>query len=310
MGLTPLPSEECNFSNSEQSLFVCVYLDDFLVTSKTKQADAALLNSLASSFELKVTGEPEKFLGLTIKGDRRKRLIVLSLEGYADELLQSVGMTEAKSVSTPMVHNSNLVPPEADKNTRTQECQRLVESLMYMDTAVRPDLAYTVSTLAMFMSAPEEEHWKALEHLFRYLVRAGNDFLTLGSDNINLTGYADASFGDLHNGIFYMGDFPVSWAPRKQKLVTLSTTEAEYLSLTESAKEALWLISLLHGFAEQSHTLEIRCDNKSTLAFTQNNELHLRTKHINSRHHFIREQVSARTIKLRWISSADIRQTS
>lgn len=118
----------------------------------------------------------------------------------------------------------------------------------------RPDIAFAVSTLSQFRSAPGNDHWLALKQLLRYLAHTDDLQVVLGGSSLNLHAFTDASYGDNYNDkssegyVVCLGNHLLSWTSKKQKIVALSTTEAAYMALTEAGKEIIWLTSLLTDF--------------------------------------------------------------
>ena len=129
-----------------------------------------------------------------------------------------------------------------------------------------------------------------------------------------LTGYCDADWaGDLDERksttgyAFYVGDGLVSWNSKRQTTVALSTAEAEYMSATQATKEALWLKQLLNELGlTQFQPVLLRSDNQGCIALTKNPAYHSRTKHIDIRHHFIRDSVEVGDIELQYCATNDM----
>ncbi|GKF16248.1 hypothetical protein Tco_0061166, partial [Tanacetum coccineum] len=88
------------------------------------------------------------------------------------------------------------------------------------------------------------------------------------------------------------------WKATLQHVVALSTTEAEYMALTEAVKEAIWLRGLLEELGVELNTVAVNCDNQGVIHLSRNQVFHERTKHINVRYHFIREVLEAKTVKV------------
>ena len=190
----------------------------------------------------------------------------------------------------------------------------IVGALMYLAVATRPDIAYAVGALARFNSNPGPAHWTALKHLCRY-VQGTKDFkLCYQPDPAQqemFTAYADADFGgdvdsrrSTSGMVVKMGTGAVSWSSRLQPIVTLSTTEAEYVSATSAGQEILWLRNL---FAELGYAVEgassLHMDNQSALAVTRNPEHHGRMKHLDLRFYWLRDAVKNGLIDVKYIST-------
>lgn len=183
-----------------------------------------------------------------------------------------------------------------------------VGSLMYLATSTRPDIAYTVSTLARFNHNPGMVHWSAVKHLFRYLKGTMDMRLTYGpapfsSPSSSLfTVYSDADHaGDLEKKrstggyLVNIGTGCVSWSSKLQPLVALSTTEAEYVAAVEAGKEILWMRNLL---SELGYTFEraspLLMDSLSAISVAKNPEHHGKMKHLDLRFYWLREAVDVR----------------
>ena len=122
-----------------------------------------------------------------------------------------------------------------------------VGSLMYASLGTRPDITYAVSILSRFSENPGRAHWDAVKRVFRYLSGTKNLKLTYGAAQFDLVGYSDAD-GSMHKDrkaisgyAFLIDGGAVSWASKRQEIISLSTTESEYVAIVHASKEALWL---------------------------------------------------------------------
>ena len=171
---------------------------------------------------------------------------------------------------------------------------KAVGSLMYATLGTRPDICYTVQTVSKFNNKPGLAHWEAVKRIFKYLIGTKNLWLSYGSLMKELLGYADAdsSMSEDRRAIsgytFMVNGGAVSWSTKQQELISLSTTESEYVAITHAAKEALWLrtmISQLFGVILPPTTLF--SDNQLAITLTKEHQYHACTKHINIHFHFI-----------------------
>ena len=165
---------------------------------------------------------------------------------------------------------------------------------MHLAVGTRPDIAFTVSTLAQFSSEPGPAHWEAVKRVFRYLLGTKKLALTFGAGKQGLEGFTDADGASQEHrhaisGYAYILDGgAVSWASKKQELVTLSTTEAEYVAATHAAKEGIWLCRLVREvFCPLAHPTPLHSDSQSAITLTKDSSFHARTKHIDIHYHFI-----------------------
>jgi hypothetical protein len=254
-------------------------------------------------------GDLKLFLGLNVQRNRTARTITISQGDYVHKILGKFEMRECKGSRTPMEVGLKLFPGENDFDTHTY--QVAIGSIMYLATMTRADIAYPIGTLAMFASNPSRTHWQAVQRLMRYLKHTQDYGLCLGGGEEKLEGFTDSSFADIFDGrstggyIFKIGNGVVSWSSKRQPLVTLSSTEAEYVQATEASKEAIWLKSLLKDFSCTTGPIELFGDNRSAIALSTNTEFHARTKHINVKHHFIREAIENESVVFKWVATED-----
>ena len=155
-------------------------------------------------------------------------------------------------------------------------------------TCTRPDISFSIGVLARFMQQPREMHWRYVKRLLKYIKTTRNYCLIYRkTNNFNLTGYTDSDYaGDIEERkstsghVYKVGECLISWNSNRQQIVSLSSTEAEYIALTTSIKEAIWLKQLLNEMNFEQAKIKIYCDNKSTICLANNPEFHARSKHI------------------------------
>lgn len=182
-------------------------------------------------------------------------------------------------------------------------------------THTRPDISFAVSIVSRFMCSPQEPHLQAVKHIYRYLKGTTNfALLYKRGEEDNICGFTDADWaGDVHDRksttgfVFFLGSTPITWNSKKQPTVALSSTEAEYMAITEGAKEVVWLRRLFGELKLQDLTCPttIHGDNQGSLNLAHNPVYHGRTKHIEVRHHFIREKILSREINLEYVPTGE-----
>ena len=143
---------------------------------------------------------------------------------------------------------------------------------MYTSLVTRPDITFGVVTLSQFLDNPEDAHWEAVKHILHYLSSTKTLALTYGEEHYDLLGYTDTdgAMQEHRHAIsgytFLIDGGAVFWSSQKQELVMLSTAEAEYVTATHAAKEALWLWRLIHKlFPSLARPIMLYCNNQSTL---------------------------------------------
>ena len=301
-----------------ETVLIAVYVDDILIAGKTDKRIAEVKAAIANRFEAKDMGELHYFLGVKVVQDQKAGTIWLGQPAYSESILQQFNMQDAKSCKTPVDLSLKLTKATEESSLVNQELyQSAVGKLLYLSTRTRPDIAFAVSTVAKFTAKPTEQHWTAVKRILRYIagtINFGLQFTRGGS--IDCTGFSDADWaGDINDRkstsgyLFKVGGGPVSWKSRKQTCVALSTAEAEYMSLTLAAQEAMWLNRLLAELQSQKEPSKpaiLYEDNQSAICMTKNPQFHGRCKHIDIKYHFIRDEAKKGTIDVRYCRTDDM----
>lgn len=253
---------------------------------------------------MKYLGAARRILGIDIVRDRKSRVLTLSQEKYLEKVLKTYNMENAKPVNTPMRVHFKLSTATKEEVVENAEYMKSVPycnaigSLMYGMIGTRPDLAYPVGLVSRFMSDPIREHWEAVKWVLRYVRGSIGMCLTYKrSSELKIVGFCDSDYSadldrrrSISGYMFLVGDYVISWKSSLQKVVALSTTEAEYISMTEAANESVWLRGLSEDFGYQQEKVEVFCDSQNALALAKNNVHHERTKHMAGKLSFIRFQ--------------------
>ncbi|KAK2981078.1 LOW QUALITY PROTEIN: hypothetical protein RJ640_012033 [Escallonia rubra] len=268
-------------------------------------------NAMAQEFEMTDIGLMSYYLGIEVK--QRDNGIFISQEGYAKEILKKFKMDDANPVSTPVECGVKLSKKDVGEKVDPTFFKSLVGSLRYL-TCTRPDILFGVGLISRYMEAPTVTHMKAAKRILRYLKGTIEFGLFYSpSNNFKLSAYCDSDLArDLDDRksttgfVFYMGDTAFTWSSKKQPIVTLSTCEAEYVAATSCVCQAIWLRFLLRELhLPQKESTEIFVDNKSAIALAKNPVFHDRSKHINTRYHYIRECITEKAVELKYVKSQD-----
>jgi hypothetical protein len=186
--------------------------------------------------------------------------------------------------------------------------------MMYIAVGTCPDVAFAVSHLTGFLDCYGFDHWCAAIRILRYLKCSHTLGLVLGGiTNIALKDYSDSDFAnDLAKRKSVMGytfslrSGTISWASQRQKVVTVSSTEAEYIAASEATKEVCWLQMLLHGITlPVDSPTPLLGDNNGTHILACDPAFHSRAKHIDNRYRHIRDCVEKKKIFLPHVSMSD-----
>ncbi|GJS19168.1 retrovirus-related pol polyprotein from transposon TNT 1-94 [Tanacetum coccineum] len=236
--------------------------------------------------------------------------IFINQSKFALEILKKFGMDSCDPVDTPMVDRLKLDEDPLGIPVDQTRFRSMVGSLMYL-TASRPDLVFVVCMCARYQASPTKKHLEALKRVFRYLRGTINWGLWYPKDTaMALTAYADADHAGCQDtrrstsgSAQFLGDKLVSWSSKKQKSTAISTTEAEYIAMSGCCAQILWMRSQLTDYGFVFNKIPLYCDNRSAIALCCNNVQHSRSKHIDIRHHFIREQVEKGVVELYFVTT-------
>lgn len=313
-GFEKCPSEHTLFTKTkgDKVLIVSLYVDDLIFTGDDKSMCDEFKNSMMLEFDMSDLGRMKYFLGVEVK--QCSNGIFICQRRYAREVLTKFGMENSNAVKNPIVTGTKLFKDKNGVKVDETLFKQVVGSLMYL-TATRPDLMYGVSLISRFMSNPTMSHWLAAKRILRYLKGTTDHgiFYRKGENILKLTAFTDSDYaGDLDDrrstsgSVFMLGSGAVSWSSKKQPVVALSTTEAEYIAAALCGCQCVWLRRILEklGVKEETSTV-IMCDNNSTIQLSKNPVFHGKSKHIDVRFHFLRDLVNDGVIELRFCKSQD-----
>src|SRR6266404_6681361 len=238
-------------------LVLTIHVDDCILTGTSPSAIAEYKSKIHALYSITDLGPIHWLLGIQVTCDHAARTISLSQTSYVDTILHRFSLSDAWSYNCPMVPGALLTKDHTPKNPqeetqmkKTPYCEA-IGSLMYLAVATCPNISFAVSTLSQFLTNPGVAHWEAVKRVFQYLISTKDTSLTFGADHPTLLGYTDANGGTqahsraISGYVFLLDGRAISWSSHKQELVTLSTTEAEYVAAMNAAKELIWLQCLI-----------------------------------------------------------------
>ena len=291
-----------NFTNSY--LVLLLYVDDMLIAGSSMEEINTLKARLSSEFEMKDLGAAKQILGMRISRDRVAGTLNLSQEQYIQKVLSRFKVDEAKPRSTPLANHLKLSKEQSPKTAEEHEHMEKVPyasavgSLMYAMVCTRPDIAYAVGAVSRYMSNPGKEHWEAVKWLLRYLKGTASASLCYGNGKVILEGFVDADLSGEEDSskstsgfVYTIDGTAVSWMSKLQKCVSLSSTEAEYVAISEAGKEMIWMTDFLEELGKKQRDKILFSDSQGAIQLVKNPVFHFRTKHIRRRYHFTRSLV-------------------
>jgi hypothetical protein len=240
---------------------------------------------------MSMIGELNFFLGFQIKQIDHGTFV--SQDKYLKYILKKFDIESCKSNKTPMATNAHLNLDVKGKPVDQSLYRSMIGYLLYLTTS-RPDIMFSVCLCTHFQANPKESHLSALKRILRYLKHTPNIGLWYPKGaNHTLVGFSNSDFaGSLVDRKSTSGACLVSWSSKKQNLVALSTAEAEYIAAGSCCTQILYLKQSLVDYNIKLSSVPLLCDNESVMKIAKNPVLHSRTKHIDIRHHFLREKRS------------------
>lgn len=314
-GYSQTVSEPCVYTKRTDDDFVIIalYVDDFyLFYSKNSPSKDKLLCLLQKDFNVKNLGTLTNCLGINVIRDKSKGIIKLNQSEYIKRLLVRFGMSECKHVSTPMSVGSKLCKPSVALDDDVYNYRQLLGSLMYLSVCTRPDISYACSQLSQFNSGFDLSHWQAAKRILRYLAGTINYSLcVIKSNKLSLSAYTDADWGNdstdrkSYTGfVVKLGNNVVNWESRKQRCVALSSTEAEYLAITDVCKDLMFVKGFISEVLNRTLDIKVMNDNQSAHKLLEAREYcHKRTKHIDIRYHYIKDLIRNNGIKIEYLQT-------
>lgn len=317
------PHDPCLFTRD--SLIIVIWVDDILYFSHSDKVNTSFLNEFTNTFAIDDKGKMVWFLGTQVH--QEVGMICSQQSKCIEAILDKAGMSDCNPTSLPAVagtRQSKLDQPQSgsDQAKEMEELhstyRTLVGSLLYLSVMSRPDITFAVCNLSQFLTNPGMPHWKALKHLLRYLkgtTKVAITYRHVEPSMFRLQGYSDsdwASDSDDRKSVsgqcFVLApNGPlISWQSKKQACIALSTCEAEYVALSHASQELIFLRGIISDLGEIfTATPIIYCDNQGTVALATSAISNKRSKHIDIRHHFIRNLIDTHQLKVIYVNTAE-----
>lgn len=306
-------AEPCLYIKSSENTvsIIVLYVDDMLFLCNDKNEMNFVKERMTLEFEIKDLGSVENFMGIEINRDRKHRILTLSQEKYAKDILTRFDMIDSKPRAIPIEVNLDL--NDEDTVLTEHPYRELLGSLMYLMLGTRPDIAFAVNKMSRYQDKATDTHWSYLKSILRYVNGTSDYKLIYRDDNdVPLSGFVDSDWandkGDRKSTTGFLlhvyGNLVV-WCSKKQQLVTLSSTEAEYVAACQAVQESIWVEKLLTNLdIELNYPIEIYEDNFGCVMISKNPETK-RTKHIDVKFHFLRNLVWEGRYVLTQVSTKD-----
>ncbi|KDR64930.1 hypothetical protein GALMADRAFT_82505 [Galerina marginata CBS 339.88] len=292
------------------------YVDDIIVTGPSASLVASKKKLFMEKWECRDLGVCKEFLRMRIEYKDGKTYI--DQVPYLEKILSRFGMADAKIATTPLPTGYKTEPFDGTTTPQLRsQYQSVIGSLLYLMLGTRPDLAFAVTQMAKFAANPSPEHLNKALYIMRYLVGTRKYALVFdGKRDQGLYAYCDASYGDDRSDLdrkrrstqgyyFSLAGASIKWHSKTQTLVSTSSTMAEYMALSDCARDCAWYKILFEELGQPIPYVPLYGDSHGAVFNAQNPVTQKGIKHIEIRYHYIREQIELGTIKIFVVPTAE-----
>jgi len=309
IGLKQYRTDKCLFGkyNEQNKLtaLLTLYVDDILITGENTEIKY-IINKLKNKYEISMESDATKIVGINIY--KTKNGYKINQNDFINKTIEKYNMNKSKTIKYPCRKISDY----ERKNSKPIDInvyKSLLGSLLYISVKTRPDIAFAVNQASRYAEAPTEIDYKSLLTILQYLKSTKDKSIYYNGDN-QLVGFSDADFANDESTrkstsgfIYLLGNSPISWKSQLQRNITLSTAEAEFVSLTECSKHGIWLKNLFEEITNKKVLIKIKVDNKACIAIAEDQNAKGRCKHIDLRYKYIRENMIQNKIELEYVST-------
>lgn len=313
-GFIQCNSDPCVFvsKRGNETTILAIYVDDGIIVGDNENEIRRVIIHLREKFEIKEM-KVDCFLGLEINQNEDGSIFLYQTR-YAKKVLKRFDMAECDGVITPSNPNQQMCNfDESDQSSFPY--RKLIGSLMYLSIGTRADIAHAVGIASRYVEKPTVVHERAGKRILKYIKKHLNfGILFFSSSTRELSVYTDADYaGDIDtrrstsgSAFIYSGGI-ISWSSTRQKSVSASTTESEYIAASLCVRELTWLRALFcEILGEKLPIINLYMDNQSAIRLIKNPEFHKRTKHIDVAYHIIREKYNEELFTLQYISTNEM----
>ncbi|KAJ1580805.1 hypothetical protein NDA12_006938 [Ustilago hordei] len=305
----------CIYTRGEGDNFaiVVIYVDDTLIIAPTLETVRRIKEEIGQKWRMEDGGNVSHFLGIKITRNREAKTMDLEQTSYVKQLLDEHLDKRRRKSSVPL--QDIPVPETAASMAERKEYPQIVGKLLWLSNGTRPDISQAVGVLARYMTQPSKEHYNAAQKVLQYLDHTRDTHLQYGSDKQQdfLTAHSDANWASdataqrkssSGSAVFVCGNL-VAWKSALQRCTALSAVEAEFVAATEAAREILFFKHLFKTVGIDVGIPTIFSDNTGTIQVSKDPAQHWKLKHIDTKYHFIRDNVQDGKVKIKYINTAD-----
>lgn len=316
IGLLKHNADPCLYSyfKDDEWALVLIYVDDNAIAGSQRMR-GLIIQHLKKEFRAKDLGVASRYIGTSIHYFPDG--VLMHQKADIEDFLKKAKYYNATPLKTPFNEHSFAEIANSEPIDQTV-FRSAIGSLMWYALCTRPDILFAVTSLAQFQAKPTKKAMDAVHRIYRYLRGTLNlgIFIPFRKENTPrffvLSPYTDASFSipildsrSASGVIFLLNGVPVHWVSRKQRLISLSSTEAEIIASSLCAQELLWIIQILSPIVELERPIELRIDNLSMKYIVESVLTSHRTKHLDIRYLFVKQLLAEHPVVLKWIPSEE-----
>ncbi|SOV06014.1 uncharacterized protein UDID_19249 [Ustilago sp. UG-2017a] len=303
----------CIYTRGKDDDFVIViiYVDDTLIITPKLETAKRIKEEIGRRWKMEEGGDVSHFLGIKISRNREARTMSLEQTSYVKQLLNEHLDKWQRKSSVPL---QDIPIPETTASTmERKEYPQIVSKLLWLSNGTCPDISQAVGVLTRYMTQPSKEHYNAAQKVLQYLDHTQDTHLQYGSNkrqdflmvhsNTNWASDATAQRRSSSSSAVFVHGNLVAWKSALQHCTALLAVEAEFVAVTEAAREVLFFKHLFRSIGIDVGTPTIFSDNTGTIQVSKDPAQHWKLKHIDTKYHFIRDNVQDGKIKIKYINT-------
>lgn len=295
-------------------VLISTHVDDYVVAATQDAWYQSFVTAFKKRFDVNDLGILDHLLQMSIEWQPFNKGVSISQQRYIRETAEKYGLLDCKPMQTPMDKNLHL--ESAAVCDTSLPYRNLIGALLWIARASRPDILFAVIYLSKFATCHDEQHFKVAKRILRYLITTVDKKLTFHrqaqAKDLSVKVYTDSDWaGDssdrksFSGSVVFLNGCTVSWYCKKQSTVALSSVEAEYMALSDATRETLYARNLLTEFFTVTEPIPLNMDNKGAGHIAENDINNKLTKHIDIRHHFVRQYIQQKVIELFYVPTTD-----
>lgn len=315
--------DHCNCAYCfDNNIVLLLYVDDFVLFGSDMKRINGVVKLLSGYFDLKALGRTRKLLG--VEFEENNGTLFIHQNSYIKDIYLRFSSYNIPVRSLPITKSSIYSKSQSPQTVaechemKTIPFRNLLGCLSFLASRTRPDICYAVNILSQFQNSPGLVHWHGLLNLLGYVWNTSSMKLSLNCNLPQVISFSDADYAanrddriSVGGQLICLDNSPVSWRTFKERCISLSTMEAEFVAMTEVSKELVWFDNILKecilkGFVQEIHRKPILfVDNQSAINFVKSPVENSRSKHIDVRLLFIRDLVYKEIFEVLYVKSKD-----